>query len=286
MKATRIVPYIQILPLALVLFLFLVVPMALVLVVSVFRNQLFVGLVPAFSFENYAAILSNFVSFELYFSTIKFTAIVLAITTVLGFWIAYFLVFHVRSLLIAIGLFLVCTVPFWTSNIIRMISWKPLLGREGLVNTALIKSGAIDEPLLWLLFSDFTVVIAYVHLFTLFMIVPIFNSMARIDKSLVEAAVDAGASRWNVIWNVIIPLSKTGIALGAVFVVTLVMSDFFVVAVMSGGLSGSVSAGVFFDLGVLNYPRAAANSIILLIIVVLIAAGILRVVDVRKELTG
>lgn len=286
MKSSRIVPYIQILPLALVLFLFLVVPMVLVLVVSVFRNQLFVGLVPAFSFENYLSILTNFVSFELYFSTIKFTAIVLAITVVLGFWIAYFLVFHVRSLLIAIGLFLVCTVPFWTSNIIRMISWKPLLGREGLVNTALIKSGVIDEPLLWLLFSDFTVVISYVHLFTLFMIVPIFNSMARIDKSLVEAAVDAGASRWNVIWNVIIPLSKTGIALGAVFVVTLVMSDFFVVAVMSGGLSGSVSAGVFFDLGVLNYPRAAANSIILLIIVVLIAAGILRVVDVRKELTG
>ena len=286
MKAKNIVPYIQILPLAVILFLFLVVPMTLVVVVSVFRNQLFVGLVPAFSFENYADILSSFVSFQLYFSTIKFTAIVLAITIVLGFWIAYFLVFHVRSLLIAIGLFLVCTVPFWTSNIIRMISWKPLLGREGLVNTALLKSGIVDEPILWLLFSDFTVVLSYVHLFTLFMIVPIFNSMARIDKSLVEAAVDAGASRWRVIWNVIVPLSKTGIALGSVFVVTLVMSDFFVVAVMSGGLSGSVSAGVFFDLSILNYPRAAASSIILLIIVVLIAAGILRVVDVRKELTG
>ena len=286
MKAKNIVPYIQILPLAVILFLFLVVPMTLVVVVSVFRNQLFVGLVPAFSFENYADILSSFVSFQLYFSTIKFTAIVLAITIVLGFWLAYFLVFHVRSLLIAIGLFLVCTVPFWTSNIIRMISWKPLLGREGLVNTALLKSGIVDEPILWLLFSDFTVVLSYVHLFTLFMIVPIFNSMARIDKSLVEAAVDAGASRWRVIWNVIVPLSKTGIALGSVFVVTLVMSDFFVVAVMSGGLSGSVSAGVFFDLSILNYPRAAASSIILLIIVVLIAAGILRVVDVRKALTG
>ncbi len=286
MKGKNIVPYLQVAPLALVLLVFLAVPMALVVVVSVFRNQLFVGLVPAFTFVNYADILSNTVNFQLYLSTLKFAAIVLAITIVLGFWIAYFLVFHVRSLLIAIGLFLVCTVPFWTSNIIRMISWKPLLGREGLVNSALLKVRIVDEPILWLLFSDFTVIVSYVHLFTLFMIVPIFNSMARIDKSLVEAAVDAGASRWGVIWNVIIPLSKTGIALGAVFVVTLVMSDFFVVAVMSGGLSGSVSSGVFFDLGVLNYPRAAANSIILLIIVVLIAAGILRIVDVRKELTG
>ncbi len=286
MKSRNLIPYLQAAPLAIVLFLFLAAPLALVLVVSVFRNKLFVGLVPAFTFENYFSILTNAVNYQLYLSTLKFTVIVLAVTMVLGFWIAYFLVFHVRSLLIAIGLFLVCTVPFWTSNIIRMISWKPLLGREGLVNTALINSGVIDQPILWLLFSDFTVVLSYVHLFTLFMIVPIFNSMARIDKSLVEAAVDAGASRWKVIWNVIVPLCKTGIGLGSVFVVTLVMSDFFVVAVMSGGLSGSVSSGVFFDLGILNYPRAAANSIVLLAIVVLIAAGILRVVDVRKELTG
>lgn len=276
----------QVSPLALALLLFLVVPLALVLVVSVYRFVLFTGSVPDFTLDNYVDILSSSVNLNLYLSTLKFTVIVLAITLILGFWIAYFLVFHVRSILIAIGLFLVCTVPFWTSNIIRMISWKPLLGREGLVNSALMDMGIVDEPLLWLLFSDFTVVIAYVHLFTLFMIVPIFNSMARIDKSLVEAAVDAGASRWSVIWNVVVPLSKTGIALGAVFVVTLVMSDFFVVAVMSGGLSGSVSYGVFNDLGIQNYPRAAANSIILLIIVVLIASSILRFVDVRKELTG
>ena len=116
------------------------------------------------------------------------------------------------------------------------------------------------------------------------MIVPIFNSMARIDKSLLEAAVDAGATRWGVVWNVVLPLSKTGIALGALFVVTLVMGDFFVVTVMSGGLSGSVTSGIFNDLQFLNYPRAAANAVILLIIVLLIAAAIFRVVDVRKEL--
>ncbi len=107
-------------------------------------------------------------------------------------------------------------------------------------------------------------VVAYVHLFTLFMIVPIFNSMARIDKSLLEAAVDAGATRWGVVWNVVLPLCKTGIALGALFVVTLVMGDFFVVTVMSGGLSGSATSGIFNDLQFLNYPRAAANAVILL----------------------
>ena len=283
-KTSLLMTYLQVTPLTVVLIFFFFIPVALVLAVSFFRYQMLVGLVPDFVFTNYIDLLSNPTTWTLYLSTLKFTLIVLVITFVLGFWIAYFLVFHVRNLLVAIGLFLVCTVPFWTSNIIRMISWRPVLGKEGLINSALLKMGAIDQPIDWLLYSDFSVVVAYVHLFTLFMIVPIFNSMARIDKSLLEAAVDAGATRWGVVWNVVLPLSKTGIALGALFVVTLVMGDFFVVTVMSGGLSGSVTSGIFNDLQFLNYPRAAANAVILLIIVLLIAAAIFRVVDVRKEL--
>ena len=276
--------YLQVAPLTLVLALFFVVPVALVILVSFFRYQMLVGIVPEFTLKNYVDLLGNPTTWSLYLSTLKFTLIVLGITFVLGFWIAYFLVFHVRNLLTAIGLFLVCTVPFWTSNIIRMISWRPVLGREGLINAALIKTGASDQPLDWLLYSDFSVIVAYVHLFTLFMIVPIFNSMARIDKSLLEAAVDAGATRWGVVWNVVLPLSKTGIALGALFVVTLTMGDFFVVTVMSGGLSGSATSGMFNDLQFLNYPRAAASAVILLVVVLLIAASIFRLVDVRKEL--
>lgn len=274
----------QVAPLTLVLFLFFVVPVALVVIVSFFRYQMLVGLVPDFTFKNYYDLLTNPTTWALYLSTLKFTLMVLVITLVLGFWLSYFLVFHVRNLVVAIGLFLLCTIPFWTSNIIRMISWRPILGREGLVNQGLQEAGLVDKPLDWLLFSDFSVVITYVHLFTLFMMVPIFNSMARIDKALLEAAIDAGATRWGVIWNVVLPLSKTGIALGALFVVTLVMGDFAVVKVMSGGLSGSATSGMFNDLQFLNYPRAAANAVILLIIVMLIATGIFRLIDVRKEL--
>jgi putative spermidine/putrescine transport system permease protein len=283
-KNALLISYLQVAPLVLVLLLFVVVPLALVVAVSFFRYQVLVGLVPDFTFKNYIDILSNSTTWWLYFSTIKFTVIVLAITFVLGFWISYFLVFHVRNLLTAIGLFLVCTVPFWTSNIIRMISWRPVLGKEGLINSALLKLGLVNQPLEWLLFSDFSVIVAYVHLFTLFMIVPIFNSMARIDPALLEAAYDGGATRWGVVWNVVLPLSKTGIALGAVFVVTLVMGDFFVVSVMSGGLSGSATSGIFNDLQFLNYPRAAASAVILVIIVLIMATAIFRLVDVRKEL--
>jgi putative spermidine/putrescine transport system permease protein len=274
----------QVTPLAVVLILFFMIPVALVVIVSFFRYQMLVGMVPDFTFKNYYDLLSNPTTWALYLSTFKFTLIVLSITLVLGFWLSYFLVFHVRSLIVSIGLFLICTVPFWTSNVIRMISWRPILGREGLVNKGLQSTGLTTEPLDWLLFSDFSVVVTYVHLFTLFMMVPVFNSMARIDKALLEAAIDAGATRWGVVWNVVLPLSKTGIALGSLFVVTLVMGDFAVVKVMSGGLSGSATSGIFNDLQYLNYPRAAASAVILLIVVMLIATSIFRLVDVRKEL--
>ena len=273
----------QISPLVVVLTLFFGLPMLVVLAVSFFdfdRSDI----IPAFIFDNYAELFRSEVTLRLYMSSIKFALIVWAVTFVLGFNVAYFLVFHVRGTLWQIALFLLCTVPFLTSNIIRMISWIPFLGRNGIFNQALEGSGITSQPLEFLLFSDFAVIVAYVHLFTLFMVVPIFNSMARIDKSLLEAAHDAGASRFRVVYEIVLPLSKSGIALGSIFVVTLVMGDSFVVRTMSGGQSASVVSALQNEVAALQYPPAAASAVIMVIIVTLMVAGILRLVDVRKEL--
>jgi putative spermidine/putrescine transport system permease protein len=273
----------QVGPLVVVLALFFGLPMLVVLAVSFFdfdRSDI----IPAFIFDNYTELFRSEVTLRLYTSSIKFALIVWAVTFVLGFNVAYFLVFHVRGTLWQIALFLLCTVPFLTSNIIRMISWIPFLGRNGIFNQALMGSGAVQQPLEFLLFSDFAVIVAYVHLFTLFMVVPIFNSMARIDKSLLEAAHDAGASRFRVVWEVVLPLSKSGIALGSIFVITLVMGDSFVVRTMSGGQSASVVSALQNEVAALQYPPAAASAVIMVIIVTLMVAGILRLVDVRKEL--
>src|SRR5207342_777105 len=159
------------------------------------------------------------VTLSTYISTLKFCLLVWGITLLLGFSVAYFLAFHVRSPGMQTILFVLCTVPFWTSNVIRMISWVPLLGRNGLVNSFLLAAGVTREPVTWLLFSDFSVVLAFVHLYTMFMIVPIFNSMSRIDRALLEAARDAGASGWQTLWNVVVPLSKPGMVIGSIFVV-------------------------------------------------------------------
>jgi putative spermidine/putrescine transport system permease protein len=281
----RLIPYLQVLPLTLVLLVFLGIPLVMVVVVSFFDYDMF-DIIPEFTLRNYIELFQSGLTYDLYLSTFKYALIVWAITLVIGFTVAYFLVFHVRNLLWQIALFLVCTVPFWTSNIIRMISWIPFLGRNGIFNQSLMLLGVTDHPLDFLLFSDFAVIVAYVHLFTLFMIVPIFNSMARIDPAIIEAARDGGASGLRILTTIVIPLSRTGIALGSIFVIALVMGDFFVIKIMSGGQSGNVVFAMSNEIALLQYPPAAASAVVLIIIVSLMVAAILRIVDVRRELAG
>src|SRR3989442_1734504 len=197
-------PYVLVAPLALVLVVFFGIPLVLVVVVSFFDLDKF-DIIPTFVLTNYSELLSSPLTYTLYAKTLKYALIVWAITLVIGFTVSYFLVFHVRSILWQMGLFLLCTVPFWTSNVIRMISWIPLLGRHGLLNQSLI---------------------------------------------------------------------------------ALVMGDFFVVKVMSGGQSASVAAAMSNEIAILQYPPAAANAVCLLTIVTLMVAVIMRVVDVRRELSG
>ncbi|WP_421761939.1 ABC transporter permease [Devosia sp.] len=278
-----IASYLQATPLLVILAFFLLLPILLLVVVS-FWDYDFAGLYPDFLTSNYADVLGSWVTWKTYLNTLKFAAIVWALTLFIGFWVAYFLAFHVRKAATQTVLFLICTVPFLTSNIIRMISWIPVLGRNGLVNTTLVQMGIISEPIEWLLYSDFAVILAMVHLYTLFMVTPIFNTLMRIDRSLIEAARDAGANSFQILWSVILPLAKPGMAIGTIFVVTLVMADFSTVQVMSGGQSASVALMMKNQMSLLQYPAAAANAVVLLAVVLLLVAGILRIVDIRKEL--
>lgn len=276
-------PYLQVAPLAFLMITMVGIPLLTVVLLSFWEFD-GIAVYPAFTFDNYAEVLQSAVTLKLFLATLKYALITLVATVIIGFTCSYFLVFYVRDLRIQIALFLLCTIPFWTSNVIRMVSWIPFLGREGLFNSALIELGIIDHPLDILLYSDFAVVLTYIHLFTLFMIVPIFNSMAKINPNLIEAARDAGASPFQILRDIIIPLSKTGIALGSIFVVTLVMGDFFVVRVMSGGQSASVVSAMKNNIDQLYYPVASAMAVLLVIVVLLMVTAILRVVDIRSEL--
>lgn len=279
----QVIAWIQAAPLAVVLSSFLVAPIIMIFIVS-FWGATEYSIYPDFQFDNYEFLFSSAVTYTVFFNTFKYAFLTWLITLVLGFTVAYFLAFEVRTLKWQIALFLICTIPFWTSNIIRMISWIPFLGRNGLANSALLSWGVIDEPLEWLLFSDFSVILAFVHLYTLFMVVPIFNSMMRIDKSLIEAAKDAGASGWQTLRHVIIPLCKPGIMIGTIFVTTLVMGDFITVRFMSGSQRANVGRLISNDISLLQYPSASATAVILLITVLIVIGLLLKLVDIRKEL--
>ncbi len=276
-------PYALITPQTLVFLMFLVFPIVMIGVVSFWE---FTGysMVPAFTLDNYIGIFTSDVTVKTYLNTFKFLGLTWLFTLLIGYPVAYFIAFHVPKLQWQILLFLLCTIPFWTSNIIRMISWLPLLGREGLVNQVLQSIGLIQEPLEFLLYSDFAVVLGMVHLYIIFMIAPIFNSLMRIDRNLITAAEDLGASGFEVFKEVILPLSAPGIAIGSIFIVTLIMGEFVTVRLMGGGQSASVGKLIQTQIGSLQYPLAAANAMILLLVTLLIVVSILRVLDIRKEL--
>jgi putative spermidine/putrescine transport system permease protein len=165
-----------------------------------------------------------------------------------------------------------------------MISWVPLLGKQGLVNQLLLNVGLIDQPLEFLLYSDFAVVLGMVHLYIIFMIAPIFNSLMRIDRTLITASQDLGASGFQTFKEVVLPLSAPGIAIGSIFIVTLVMGEFVTVRLMGGGQAASVGKLIQTQIGSLQYPLAAANAILLLLVTLIMVVSILRVVNIRKEL--
>ena len=286
-----LIAWLQAGPMMLVFIAFFLLPLVFVTIVSAWDYNEY-EMLPALSFRGYTDTFEGCIAqlpdlctiLKTYAKTVKLCFLTWAITLTIGFTIAYFLAFHVRSTTWQIVLSLLCTIPFWTSNVIRMVAWVPLLGRNGLVNQGLIDLGLIKVPLEWLLFSEFSVVLAFVHLFTFFMVVPIFNSMIRIDPKLIEAAYDAGATGFQTLVNIIIPLAKPGIVIGSIFVITIVMGDFVTIGVMGGQQIASAGKIIETRLNALQFPAAAANAVILLGITIVIISALTRLVDIRKEL--
>ena len=279
------------LPYSLVFIFFFFIPLVLTFVISFWDYNEY-SIIPDLILENYKYIFENCfsfkdgmcVTFKTYLSTFIFCLLTWFFTLIIGFFVAYFLAFYVNSLTWQIALFLLCTIPFWTSNVIRMISWIPLLGRNGLVNDFFLSTGLTNTPQEWLLYSGFSVVLAFVHLYTLFMIVPIFNSMMRIDKSIIEAAYDSGANGFQILWNIIIPLCKPGIVIGSIFVITVVMGDFITIGIMGGQQIPSIGKIIYVEMSYLQLPAAAANAVVLLFLTLLIIWIMTKMIDIRKEL--
>ena len=270
-------------PLALLLAAFLVVPIAMILVVSFWK---FLGFTytPGFVFTNYQKIFTTPTQLKLFVNTLRLFVPTYLSTLVLGYLIAYHLAFDVRKQATQTFMFALCVIPFLTSSVIRTIAWVPFLGRNGIVNGALMHLGIIHEPLSFLLFSEFAIVFCYTQMFAGFMVAPIFNLMARIEPSIIEAARDSGASGGQIFRWIVLPLTIPGAAIGTIFVLIMVASDVSIAKLLGGGQTGTVAIAMSNQVSMVQYPLACAVAIVLLVLILLIVTPILRLVDIRRQL--
>ncbi len=218
------------------------------------------------------------------FNTFTVTVMVMAFCLVLGYPIAYFLAMQVKAFKYQMALFLLCMVPFWTSYLIRAVAWLPMLGRRGLLNTALVDLGILDKPASFLLYSEFGYVMALVQLYVVLCVGPMFFSLAKIDKAILEAARDMGATPFQIIREIIGPLSLPGVAIGMIFIFVLLMGEFATAVVVYGGKTSTAGTVILNYYAIANYPFAAVNALMLMLAMMIGVVIILRLVNIRREL--
>ena len=265
------------------LLVFLVAPLFSIIVFS-FWTYTGSGMAPDFTLKNYVDYFSSPIYLITLWDTLKYTVTVMFFCLIVGYPIAYFLAMQVETFKWQMALFLLCMVPFWISYLIRALAWIPMLGRNGLLNIALQALHIIDEPLTMFLFSDFGLVMAMVQLYVVLCVGPIFFSLVKIDRSLLEASRDMGASHFQVFWEIIRPLSLPGVAIGMIFVFVMVMGEFATAVVVGGGKTAMVGTIILNLLGIVQYPFAAVNALWLMLGMMLGVFVIMRLVDIRKEL--
>jgi spermidine/putrescine transport system permease protein len=250
------------------LVIFGLAPLIFMLVMSFWSSTIF-GTKPDFSFANYSRIFTTELYSDQLFKTLRIAAMTTMMTLIISYPVAYFLsrLQGTRKALFVLLMFL----PFWTSYVIRAFVWLPILGRNGAINSGLKALGLIDEPLDWLLFNEGSVFLGLVYVYTLFMTLPIYLSLEKIDPALIEAATDLGARPAAVFRRIILPLSWPGVLSGCIMVFLLTVGA-FVTPQLLGGPSGIMYGNVIASqfLANNNWAFGSALSIALILIVFLL----------------
>lgn len=262
---------------------FLVVPLGMMVYVSFWTQTTF-----AISSDLTLKSWQTFFASETYFGallrTLRLWLTVLALTFVIGYPAALFIGRFVRNKTTQTVLLVACVIPFWTSFLIRVLAWRPMLGKEGAVNIVLERIGLISEPIEMLLFTELSVVIGMVQIYVVFMVGPIAFMLARIDESLIEAARDLGASGWTIFRKIIFPLSLPGVAVGAIFVSVMVLGEFATASALSGRKVNLLGNIIVTQVGSLKWAFAAVIGVILTAVMAAVITVLLRIVNLRKEL--
>ena len=264
------------------LFLLIAVPLAFVFILSLARRSPTGGIDWVLGVSNYVRALDPLYLW-IYWRSLLLALATTLICLVLGFPVAHFIAQQPSAALKNLLLFLV-TLPFWTSFLIRTYAWILLLRTEGILNTALVGLGIVQQPLP-LLYSNFAILIGLVYTELPFMILPLYNALERIDRSQLEASSDLGCTAWQTFWRVLAPLSRSGITAGVVLVFVPSVGAYLTPDLLGGAksiMAGNLIQNQFAV--VRDHPFGAAIAFVLMVVVLVLMAVSYRTTREHAEL--
>lgn len=250
--------------------LFMIVPYTIMFAFSLYRKE-GLAFVPDLNFDSYLALLADPQYSQVLLRTLKIALMVTLSALALAYPLAYFLVFKIRSARLRLLLYMAIIVPLWVSYLLRAYTWKTILGSEGVLNSFLMWIGALSEPTPLFIYNQFSMVLTLTYIFIPFMVMPIYTSLEKIPRSLIEASSDLGVGPALTFLRVTLPLSVPGILAGSTFTFCLTFGD-FIAPFLVGGPTGTLVANTIqSQFGIaFNWPLGAALSIVMLAIVITI----------------
>jgi putative spermidine/putrescine transport system permease protein len=263
--------------------LFLIAPIAMIAYVSFWTQKTFT-ITPILTLKSWEFFFSSPTYLGALWTTVRLWMIVLVASVLIGYPVALYIGMFIRNRTIQTIVLVACVVPFWTSFLIRIVAWRPMLGTEGAVNLILLKLGILSEPTSALLYTELSVIIGMTQIYVVFMVGPIAFMLSRIDPSVIEAARDLGASWSRVFRTIILPLSMPGVVVGAVFVSVMVLGEFATPAELSGRKVNLLGNIIVEQVGSLKWAFASVVGVVLTVIMALVVALLLRFADLRREL--
>jgi spermidine/putrescine transport system permease protein len=278
-RSPRARPLLLLAPIGVWLGLFLVAPIAIMFAYSLWKaDPTTFTIVREFTSASYSQIFTEGVYLDVLLKSLSVGLVVVVLTLVLGFPTAYLLASR-KTERAKMVLLLLLLVPFWTSVLLRSYAWILVLGEAGAVNSALQSTGIISEPLRWLLFDRFAVIVSLVQLYVPFMVIALYAVLEKFDWGLLEAARDLGAGKFRSFVHILIPASMPGILIGVLLVFIPAVGSFITPSLL-GGTDGLMYSGIISSqFGTsFNWPLGAALSFVLVVALSLVVTILMKVV--------
>jgi putative spermidine/putrescine transport system permease protein len=260
---------------------FVAIPLATIIVIS-FWHSGFAGLVPAHTLENYQSLILSGTFWRIALWTYFVVAVVLLGVIVVSYPAAYAIWRVLKDARWKNAVLLLCIVPFWTSYVIRTVTWLPMFGEQGVVNRVLIDLHIVRHPLTVLLYSPYAMIAALIVLNSVFMIGPLYWSMAKIDEDVMSAAAVLGARPWRTFVAVVLPVTRPGLMAGALFTVVLGLGEFFTEQVIGGAKHPMLAGLVLNQIYIFQWAGASAISFVLVVLTLATVSLMLRYFDLRR----